>query len=240
MKRYQVEDSFTSQQRALKSRRAGKRPPRRDGANSSVAPLSANLRLAAKAAAMDTGYVDRLLSTIQFDTASDAVNTGRRVQVNPVPVGATQNQRVGKKILLKGIQIRGLCYSNSTATYNDIAMILVYDKRPNTGTGAAMPATTDILAAISAQDMNNDNNAGRFRILRRIDMLLINGTSAAGYSIDEYVDLKKLPTVYQSAGTGTYGDCSEGALLLIFVGSASAGTAAATFTGNCRVRYYDP
>ena len=240
MKRYVVEDTFTSQQRALKARRSGKKSSRRDGASSSAAPLSANLRLAAKAAAMDTGFVDRQLLNIQLDTATDIANPGRRVQVNPVPVGATQNQRVGKKILLKGFQIRGLCYSNSAAGYNDIAIILVYDKRPNTGTGAAMPATTDILASISAQDMNNDNNAGRFRILRRIDMLLINSTSAAGYSIDEYVDLKKLPTVYQSVGTGTYGDCSEGALILLFVGSAGPGTQAATFNGNCRVRYYDP
>lgn len=240
MKRCNQGDFFSSAQARLKDRRPGKKGSRRDAATSSAGTLSANIRLAAKAAAMDTGYKDTILSAIEFNTATDAVNTLRRVQVNPIPVGATQNQRVGKKILMKGLQIRGLVYSNTGSLYNDVAIIVVYDKRPNTGTGAAMPLTTDILAGLSAQDMNNDNNASRFRIIRRIDMMLINQTAVAGYSIDEYIDLKKLPTVYQSVGTGQYGDCSEGALLLIFIGSVAAGTAAATFTGNCRVRYYDP
>ena len=240
MKRSIQGDFFSSAQARLKDRRPGKKGSRRDAATSSAGTLSANIRLAAKAAAMDTGYKDTQLLNIEFNTATDASNVPRRVQVNPIPVGATQNQRVGKKILMKGLQIRGLAFSNTAAGYNDVAIIVVYDKRPNTGTGAAMPLTTDILAGLSAQDMNNDNNASRFRIIRRIDMMLINQTAAAGYSIDEYIDLKKLPTVYQSVGTGTYGDCSEGALLLIFVGSVAAGTAAATFTGNCRVRYYDP
>jgi len=197
-------------------------------------PPSEQMYQLVKQAKMETGYLDT-------DTAGGALDTaGFIVLLNPVPSGAAQVQRVGKKILLKGLQIRGLVYNGTTAYANDIALVVVYDKRPT----GSMPTITAVLKTISSQSMNLDDNASRFRIVRRMDACLIgnstNPTAQSAISIDEYVDLKKAITVYKSVGTGAIGDIGEGALYLLGVGSAAAGTAAAVATLSARVRYYDP
>lgn len=196
-------------------------------------PMSQQVYQLAKAAKMDTGYIDVTSAGGGLDT------TGFITLLNPVPQGASVNARVGKKILLKGLQIRGVLYNGSSAYVNDVAVIIVYDKRPTGST----PAITDILNSVSSQSMNKDDNASRFRILRRLDGTLCGNstviTAASGISFDEYVDLKKAPTVYKSAGTGGVGDIAEGALWMIGCSAAVAGPAAAVASLQTRVRYYD-
>lgn len=186
--------------------------------------------------AKELGYVDVGTATYNLDT------TGSIALLNTVAQGAAVTQRVGKKILLKGLQCRGQCYNNNTATFNDIAFLIVYDKRPT----GALPAVTDILAAATSIAMNNDANAGRFSIIKRVDdMLTGNNAAAASYldnmakSADFYLPLKGLQTTYKAAGTGAIGDIEEGALYLVTVGNNAAGTAAATMQVNFRLRFVD-
>jgi len=185
------------------------------------------------AAPKETGYVDLETAGGNLDT------TGFIWMLNTIAPGATQSTRVGKKVAMKGLQIRGLLYNGTSAYTNDVALIVVYDKRPT----GSMPAITAILESISSQSLNNDDNASRFRILRRIDYCLTGNattpTSNSGVSIDTYVDLRKALVVYKSASTGEIADISEGALYIIGVGSAAAGSAAAVAVLKTRVRYYD-
>jgi len=196
-------------------------------------PMAQQVYQLAKAAKMDTGYIDVTSAGGALDT------TGFITLLNPVPQNTSVSGRVGKKILLKGLQIRGLLYNGTAAYVNDVAIIVVYDKRPTGST----PAITDILNSVSSQSMNKDDNASRFRILRRLDGTLTGNatviTSASGISFDEYVDLKKAPTVYKSAGTGGVGDIAEGAVWMVGVGSATAGSSAAVASLQTRVRYFD-
>lgn len=184
----------------------------------------------------ETGYVDVAVASYGLDT------TGSVTLLNTVAQGASVQQRVGKKIVLKGLQCRGSLYNNSTAAQNDVAFMIVYDKRPT----GALPAVTDILAASNAVSMNNDANSGRFTILKRVDELLIgNNSAAANYteamakSCDWYLPLKSMPTTYKAAATGAIGDIEEGALYLVTVGNTAAGTAAATAQLAFRVRFLD-
>jgi len=190
--------------------------------------------MAERVVRMDTGYIDVAPAVYAGNT------TGSITLLNPVPPGASQNQRVGKKILLKGLNVRGMVYNNSTATFTDNALIIVYDKRP-VGT---TPAITDVLKSASSFSQNNDDNASRFRILRRFDFVLSGNattmTATSALSVDFYVDLKKAITVYKSVGTGAIGDISEGALYMITIGAAAPGTGDADFELSTRVRYYDP
>jgi len=184
----------------------------------------------------ETGYLDTALTGYALDT------TGTITLLNAVPQGVAVTQRVGKKILLKSLQYRGISINGTTATVNDCAWIIVYDKRPT----GALPAVTDILVAATATAFNNDANSGRFRIISRWDTSLIgNNTTAANLtssfmkSCDTYIPLKGLPTVYKAAATGAIGDIEEGALYLVTVGWNAAGTAAATLTINTRLRFVD-
>lgn len=191
-------------------------------------------------ASKETGYVDLAAATYALDT------TGSVTLLNTIAQGAAVTQRVGKKVIMKGLQCRGRLVANADAVINDVAFMIVYDKRPT----GALPAITDILVTAGPGSMNNDNNSGRFRILKRSDEILIGGTSLTGVvantltegtakSCDWWLDLKSAPTTYKAAATGAIADIEEGALYLVTIGATAPGTTAAAMTAGFRVRFLD-
>jgi len=201
-----------------------------------AAIVSSAARISGRSApAKETGYVDLATADYVLDT------TGSVTLLNTVAQGVAVTQRVGKKIQMKGLQHRGRYYNGTTATINDIAIMIVYDKRPT----GSLPAITDILTSTSPSAMNNDANSGRFRILKRIDDVLAGNTTtpACGLEIKEssfYLSLRDTPpTVYKAAASGAISDIEEGALYLVTVGNTAGGTAAATLTGQFRLRFND-
>lgn len=189
-----------------------------------------------RAYSKEKGYVDLAAANYPLDT------TGSVTLLNTIGQGTAVFQRIGKKVVLKGLQCRGSVSNLTTATDNDFAYMIVYDKRP-TGT---LPSITDILEIASSLSMNKDANAGRFRILKRVDDVLAgNNAAAASYTsamikrADWWLDLKSAPVVYKAAATGAIGDIEEGALYLVTIGNRTAGTAAAQATLGFRLRFLD-
>lgn len=181
----------------------------------------------------ETGYVDTATAIYNLDS------TGSIALIPTVAQGTSVNQRIGKKVALKSLQSRGYVLNSATATVNDCAVLIVYDKRPT----GALPAITDILVSASAQALNNDANSGRFKILKRMDFMLIGNSTATtectAMSSDFYLSLQGLPLIFKAAGTGTIADIEEGALYLVTVGITAAGTAAAQASLSFRTRFVD-
>jgi len=188
----------------------------------------------------ETGYVDTTGITYGLD------NTGAIRHINVIPQGTSVNQRVGKKVALKSIQLRGSAIGRADAVSNDYTYIIVYDKRPT----GVLPAITDILDSIDPQSMNNDANAGRFRILKRVDNVLVGGTSLTGAvantlteatmrNEDWYLPLNNLQTVFKAATTGVIADVEQGALYIVTLGNQVSGTTAAQLRATIRVRFVD-
>lgn len=185
------------------------------------------------AMAKETGYVDLATQNFAMDT------TGAIALIPTVAQGVAVTQRVGKKILWKSMQIRGKMVAGSTAVFNDVAWLIVYDRRPT----GALPAITDILVAADPNAFNNDVNSGRFTIIKRVDAMLVGSsttpTEASAMSTDCFIELKSRPAVFKAAATGAIADYEEGCLYLVCVGSSAAGTAAATLTFAARTRFFD-
>lgn len=188
----------------------------------------------------ELGYIDIATTIYPLDT------TGSVTLLNTIAQGAAVTQRVGKKVLLKGLQARGISFNGPTATFNDFAYMIVWDKRPT----GALPLITDILTSVAPTAMNNDANAGRFSILKRVDGIMIGNQSLTGavanYATDNaaldqdwYLDLKMRETVYKAAATGAIGDIEQGALYLVTVGGNVAGTGAANLQQTFRLRFLD-
>lgn len=184
----------------------------------------------------ETGYVNLAAAAYPMDT------TGSVTLLATIAQGAAVTQRVGKKVMLKSIQCRGNWSNGSTATNNDVAMLVVYDKRPT----GSLPAVTDILASASSLAFNNDANSGRFVVLKRMDDVLVgNNTAAANYteaqykSVDFWLALRGLPLVFKAAGTGAIADIEEGALYLVTMSNSAAGTGAASANVAFRTRFVD-
>lgn len=180
----------------------------------------------------ESGYVD-FQQNFDFDT------TGTIALIATVAQGTTVNQRVGKKIVWKGIQCRGYMFSNTTAIFNDCALMIVYDNRPT----GALPAITDILVTANSTAMNNDANSGRFKILKRLDFRLAGSSTTqldvSTASADFYLPLLNSPCEFKAAGTGAIADISEGCLYCVTVGINAAGTTAAAANLNFRTRFFD-
>jgi len=165
------------------------------------------------------GYVDLAKATYNLNT------TGSIGLIATVAQGAATTQRIGKRIQLKSVQVRGMCYVDTTAVINHWAVMVVYDNKP-TGT---LPAITDILDSASSYSFTKNDNQGRFSILmRRQGVLIGNGstpvTGGEAVDLNEFVKVNR-PSVFKSAGTGAIGDIEEGALYYITVGNAASGTA---------------
>lgn len=212
-------------------------PYRRSAAMSGRYNRSMSSRLQrAPGMSRETGFVDLAAAAYAMDT------TGSITLIATVAQGASVNQRVGKKIILKSLQIRGNLSNNTAATVNDACYLIVYDKRPT----GALPAITDILVSVNSNAFNNDANSGRFEIIKRVDQALLgNGSAAANLtdltyiSADAYVDLKGRPVNFKAAATGAIGDIESGALYLVTVGNTVAGTGAATANLAFRTRFLD-
>lgn len=185
-------------------------------------------------ASKETGYVDTAIASYPCDT------TGSVTLIPTIAQGASVNQRVGKKVMLKNLQIRGQVQAGTAGTIADWAIAIVYDKRPT----GSLPAVTDILVTANSNSFNNDANSGRFKILRRWDDVVLGASGSPSNSktavdFSQFVKLKGLPCVFKAAGTGAIGDIEEGALYLVTVGSQAAGTAAASAPLAFRTRFVD-
>lgn len=187
----------------------------------------------------DTGYVDLATAIYPLDL------TGSITLIPTIAQGATVNQRVGKKAIFKSLQCRGQAFNGTTATFNDCCFLIVYDRRPT----GALPAITDILVSANAAALNNDVNSGRFKILKRVDWMMIGPitgviatqqlTDCSAQSMDFYLKLRGLPTVFKALTTGAIDDIEEGAIYLVTVGSNVAGTTAASLNVRFRTRFLD-
>lgn len=216
---------------AAKASKAKKRAIARYGADAVAKYYTPKSRMAL--VRRETGYNDYSSGVnLPFDT------TGSIQLIATVAQGTTVGTRVGKKIMWKSLQMRGMIISNAAANYNNCCLLVVYDKRPT----GSLPAITDILDAANAAAMNNDANSGRFVILSRRQWILEanagapNGKSNA--SVDDFVKINRY-CEYKAAGTGAIADISSGAVYVVSVGSNAPGTGAAASNFAFRMRFID-
>ncbi len=184
----------------------------------------------------ESGFVDLALTTLALNT------TGTIILIATVPQGASTNERIGKKIMWKSMQIRGTVSADTATLTARGAWMVVYDNRPD----GSLPAVTDVLVTANSDSFTNDANSGRFRILKRMDYAM-NGNSATAaqntsstiFSVNEFLSLRSAKAEFMAAGTGAIGDISVGALYLIGVGNQAAGTGDGNAFVGVRTRYVD-
>lgn len=160
--------------------------------------------------------------------------TGTITLINTIAQGTTVSTRVGKKVLLGYVGLKGFVRALASTVVTEARNMVVYDRRPT----GALPSITDILTASTTFAFNNDNNEGRFEILE--DWCFPLSALGSGFDIAEFnaVCPVNAATVYKAAGTGVIADISEGALYFVTVGT-DAGAAGAQTEVGIRVYYED-
>jgi len=174
------------------------------------------------------------------------------VYFNTMINGAELYQRVGRKVYMKSLHLRGWVQNTGTSVADFARIIVFYDANPN---GSAI-TQTDLLqdsnaaAAVSATAEINLFNRERFQILRDHQMLLPSVTNTGGVltnafipqtdsqlNIDMFIKLKGLEGVYNATNGATIADIQTGAIGMLLMCETS--TNEWDFTWHSRLRYYD-
>lgn len=164
-----------------------------------------------------------------------AVATGVLTLLNLCAQGVTAVTRLGRRITMKSLFIRGVIELAATTTgYGPWRILVVYDKQAN----AAAPTATDILAADAYQSFNNLGNSKRFQTL--IDKTYDCVGTAGPQSLDVKLYKKLNHGVEFNAGSaGTIADIQTGSIYALVYHTGTYAVAAPTFNVWSRVRFSD-
>lgn len=196
--------------------------------------------------------VDTLRKALEFDTV------GNFTLLNAIDSGSNEYQRVGRKISMRSVAIRGFvkfAQAGSTPSFDFLRLILFYDRQPN---GAA-PALADVLTSVDRAGTTesvstsglNINNADRFKVLRDWYWPIIwpaTGTTPQNAELaavpetiafKDFIKLGGMETHYNAGTAGTIADITTGSLYLLAVGLQSNANHQWNCTFDCRVRYLD-
>lgn len=177
------------------------------------------------------------------------------ILLNGVQTGTGFFNRVGSRIELKSLRVRGFLYYALTSIQDQVRMIIVYDRQPT----GALPTVANLLQArdqagaatnAGSNEINLDNR-DRFSIIRDFTQTMPSCSVAAGVltngpawshnqvaEVDMYIKLKGLVTHYNStANPCTIANIATGALYCFFVGDTQSNTIG--FNGNFRLRFGD-
>jgi len=189
-----------------------------------------------------------------FDLAQIATSmstAGVFTLLNVPENGPELYQRVGRRIYMKSVHIRGTVLAAATTTQDYGRIIVFYDSQPNGAapTLAALLADSNAGHATAVTSEINLDNRERFKILRDMPFLLPSCTNTAGVitnlgmqdtvkqsmQFDEFIKLKGLETVYNGTNGGTIADITSGSLFVVtFSGIGNYNT-----SWSSRLRYYD-
>lgn len=183
-------------------------------------------------------------------------STGRVELLNPVVQGTDNFNRVGRKINMKSVHVRGVIFPKDptiSIPRDHLRLLLVYDKQTN----ALLPSGNDVLmdsnavAGTSSFSHVNLANRERFVILRDtlVNVPQYDATSLDSRNdfpnldpalhIDWYVSLKGKDSIYNQLNNGNIGDIQTGALFLLCYNYIGASTDLWSCFYTSRLRYYD-
>lgn len=170
-----------------------------------------------------------------FDLTGEVPATG---QLNLIPQGVTESQRVGRKCVVKSIHIRGYCLGASDQPSDIIRLMVVLDRQCN---GAAAVGT-DILTTANTYSFNNLANSQRFLILKDwyLQYNVMASVGNAATFPNQVIKVKwnkkcNIPLEFSS----TTGAITEIRSNNIFLYAAGLNDDKTTFVGNCRIRFSD-
>lgn len=179
------------------------------------------------------------LKSIDLDLATTGSGTGDitttmgRTCANAISIGADINQRVGRKITIRSLEMHYSVFADADQVDPTLSRIMVVFDRQANGT---QPAGTDILTASTVYSPKNLNNRERFTILKD-DLISTQRLTDKSQVVQKWYLRTSLPVVYNSGVAGTYADIASGSLWVCVVSTVAVDYP--LLKGFLRVRYSD-
>jgi len=174
-----------------------------------------------------------------FDATGEVPATG---QLNLIPQGVTESTRVGRKCVIKSIQMRGIVLLQPAAaavSASTAYLYVVLDKQCN---GAAAAATDVLTGTNFSQAFHNLSNSQRFVVLKKMKWTLqpSAGVTTAYNNVARSYDWYKkcnIPLEFSST-TGAITEIRSNNIFLL-AGSDGQTDDLINLAGTCRVRFSD-
>ena len=186
-------------------------------------------------------YRKRYNKSIEFktiDVALDVVSdsTGSITLLNGLIRGTDYTNRIGRKVTLRSIEIKGQNYvTPGTGVDQNQRVLIVHDRDPT----GVLPAITDILTAVTPVALRNLDNRTRFNIL--LDKRFQLNATAESMSTRLWKYYKRFYKMMDFNGNnfGDIRDITQGAIYYVSLGNKAAGVTAGSSLANVRIRYTD-
>lgn len=174
-------------------------------------------------------------------TWSVGVNTSSSVfLVNGIARGDEINERNGREVVMKSVQIKGYVTATSATGSPQLARVaLVYDRQTN---GSALTAAQVFTSVLPWQPRNLENRR-RFKIMMdkyiSVPSRVTGDSSGPVFVPFEFYRKLDHPITFNSGDAGTVADITTGSMYLVFMSNVASGTTDAVSEGSCRIRYQD-
>jgi len=174
--------------------------------------------------------------SIDVSTALAINTTSAMLLLNGIERGDDINQRNGREVTMKSIQLKmATTVTAGDGTDQIHRVLVVYDRQTN---GAPL-TTAQVLQTTDCFSPRNLENRKRFKILfDRTYNLNASGEPGSKHVLRFYRRLLH-PITFNGGDAGNVADIITGSLYMIVVGSNVAGVTAGSSTGTCRIRYQD-
>jgi len=166
--------------------------------------------------------------------------TGSITLLNGCAPGTGASQRIGKKIVMKSINVRLAIAANiptGVVFQGTVRMIIFFDKQTN----AAAPLVTDVLEAATGLSNMRMDNRERFVVLSN-QILPIDQSGGNQSAFMKCYKKLNLPVIFNAGVAGTVADIQTGALYMLRICEQSGPTtpgAVPVATLNTRIRFDD-
>lgn len=190
-------------------------------------------------------FFDTLLAAAAIDSTAENLSN-----IALVPQNATESGRIGRKIVVKGINIKGFLtwgvnQANSVFVEQYVRLVLVWDKQAN----GASATYTDVYDAATVTSLRNLENGPRFKILKdwvfvptqplqsTTDNWATVANSVANtpcMPFDYNINNLNIPMEFSST-TGAIGEIKTNNFFLLAM--SNAGDDVNKVTATCRLRY---
>lgn len=179
-----------------------------------------------------------------FDTSvnTNLSQTGGTTCLNTMVLGSDSNNRIGRKVELKHVNVK-LEYFNAhlasvtQAPSETFRVSLVYDRQSD-GANVAYTDVYSVNGSINAPyATRNINNIDRFVVLK--DWVLNLNSSLTTTQLMEHYCAVSHDTRYNGTNGGTYADISTGGLWLVYASDNAVMADEGQLNGYCRVAYAD-
>jgi len=190
-------------------------------------------------------FLDTALS-FTFDATLEVPATG---QLNLIPQGDTQSQRIGRKVIIKSISLKGNMVSVPAAAAvaaSTAYMWLVMDTQANGAAATAADANTGVFTTNDAATAQLTlANSSRFRVIKKWawDFNAPAGVTTAYNRVSKHFNFYKkcsIPIEFDAAATtGAITTIRSNNLFLVAGIGGSLSDDEVQMTGSCRIRYED-